>query len=356
MKNSENKKVLFLSLSGIGNLIMQLPAIKAVKDAHPDWHIIVWVAPRGTKNIAQAQPYIDEVVEMSIKAGISKHIKNIFALRKYHFDIGIVLSPGQLLKSALYLFLSGIPVRIGHAYPFRGRQHADNFLTQAIIEKPHMHDIEQNLELVESVLNEPVKFEAYDFHIPEHSMKEAQYVLQSLVHSTVSLPIFIGFHPGSAQGFAWKRWPLERFAEVARALHKKNPNAVFLIFGGSDEDQQKRELANIINEHAPATAFHVTAPLLTTAAIMKRCSLFISNDSGLMHIASAIDIPTIGLFGPTDERQTGPRGSHSVALRARGSQPVYNTESAPSFGNTAHSSILEISSSFVLDNIPSNVL
>ena len=356
MKNSENKKVLFLSLSGIGNLIMQLPAIKAVKDAHPDWHITVWVAPRGTKSIAQAQSYINEVIEMPIKASMFKHAKNILALQKHRFDIGIVLSPGQLLKSALYLFLSGIPVRIGHAYPFRGRQHADNFLTQALIEKPQMHDIEQNLELVEPLLNEPIKFETYDFQIPEYSMEEAQYVLQSLVHSAVSSPIFIGFHPGSAQGFTWKRWPLERFAEVARAVHKKNPNTIFLIFGSNDEEQQKRELANMINEYAPSTAFHISAPILTTAAIMKRCTLFISNDSGLMHIASAIDIPTIGLFGPTDERQTGPRGSRSISLRSQGTQPVYNTESAPSFGNTAHSSILEISSSFVLDNIPSNVL
>lgn len=356
MKNSEHKAVLFLSLSGIGNLIMQLPAIKAVKDAHPAWHITVWVAPRGTKSIAEAQSYIDCVIELPIKTTVVQHIKNILTLRAHHFDMGIVLSPGQLLKSALYLFLSGIPVRIGHAYPLRGRQHAKNFLTQAITEKPLVHDIEQNLELAGSILHQPITFETYDFEIPENNMQEAQHALKSLGYNISPSPIFIGFHPGSAQGFAWKRWPIDRFAEVARALYERNPNSVFLIFGGSDEEQQKRELADMINQQAPAIAFHITAPLLTTAGIMKHCKLFISNDSGLMHIASALDIPTISLFGPTDERQTGPRSHHSVVLRAPETVPVYNTESAPSFGNTPHPSMLAISVKQVLDKSSQYVL
>src|SRR3989344_9589702 len=101
----EEARVLFLSLSGIGNLLIQLPTIEALKKARPNWHITVWVVPRGTKAIAESQSYIDDVIEMPIsvsppaRGGVRgdgsiawQHVKNIIALRKSRFDIGIVLS------------------------------------------------------------------------------------------------------------------------------------------------------------------------------------------------------------------------------------------------------------------------
>lgn len=81
---------------------------------------------------------------------------------------------------------------------------------------------------------------------------------------------------------------------------------------------------------------------------MQHCKLFISNDSGLMHLAAASGVPTLGLFGPTAEKQTGPRGSHSHTLRAPGTQPVYNTESNPSLGSKPHPSLLVLKSEDVI--------
>src|SRR5688572_28448349 len=113
-------RVLIVARSGIGNYLMQMPAIKALKEAHADWHITVWVAPRGTRALVENDPHVDEVIEEHYKQSLAGHAHLIMRLRKEKFDIGIVLSPGQLVKSAAYLYLAGIPRRIGSAYSFRG--------------------------------------------------------------------------------------------------------------------------------------------------------------------------------------------------------------------------------------------
>ncbi len=346
MKNlQENKRVLFLSLSGIGNLLMQLPAIEALKKSHPSWHIALWVAPRGTKELAQAQPFIDEVLEMPIKASIVQHMQNILTLRKKQFDIAIVLSPGQLMKSAAYLKLSGIPVRIGNTYPYKGEKESGRFLTDPVSEDSSLHDIEQNLKLLEPLKINPSPISHYTITIPEESIMGTSSS-PLLTKERLGEVNYVGIHAGSAKNFAWKRWPLERFATLTKMLQKKNPDTHFLIFGGPDEQEDTARLVNLIGSQAQA----ISAPLLTTAAIIQQhCKLFISNDSGLMHIAAATGVPTIGLFGPTDEKQTGPRGQKSIAVRAPGTTPVYNTETAYDFGTKPHESLLALTPEIVID-------
>ncbi len=370
------RRVLLLALSGIGNLIMQLPTIEALKKAHPNWNVTVWVAPRGTKAIAESQSYIDDVIEMPVSppyqggagGGLVQHVKNVATLRKQHFDIGIVLSPGQLVKGAAYLKLAGIPIRIGNTYPHNNNPASSRFLTHAVDELSAMHDIEQNLRLLEPLGIHPEPVPCYSLQIPKENVQEASTLYPLL--STVS---YIGIHAGCAKGFEFKRWPLERFAEVAKALLQKNPNIKFLIFGGKDEESQKQELTNTINSichpgldpgstksddvdsrfrgNDTMCATAISAPILTTAALIQHCNLFISNDSGLMHIAAAVGVPTIGLFGPTDERLTGPRGPKSAVVRAEGTTAVYSTEKVASFGSTSHTSLLAITPQMIIDKV-----
>lgn len=349
MKNSENKKVLFVALSGIGNLIMQLPAIAACKKAHPNWHVTVWVAPRGTKALAQAQGYINEVTEMPIKNSFIGHIGTIMKLRSAAYDIGIVLSPGQLIKSAAYLFFAGTPIRIGNSYPFRGNQHSSFFLTDAINEDETLHDIEQNLRLLDPLNIHPNPVPFYSIEIPEANKQEAAEALRG--YNFEPNTSIIGMHAGSAPSFTWKRWPLECFVELATTLVEKNPTTKILLFGGKDELEQNASIEKAINDTFPGTAHTISASLMTTAAILTHCKLLISNDSGIMHLAAASGVKVIGLFGPTNEVQTGPRGEGSVIVRAPGTKPVYNTESAFSFGDTPHESMLAITPDMILEKI-----
>lgn len=339
---AEPKKVLALSLSGIGNYLMHTPTWGALKWAHPDWHLTVWVAPRGTKALAAINPDINEVIEAPINNSVLGHIKTIEKLRRENFDIGLVMSPGQLVKSAAYLYLAGIQRRIGHKYPWRGQTDSSFLLTDSIAEDPKLHDIEQNLRLLEPlVLQLPSGPVQYSLEIPADAQARADEITRQIPGADSRK--LIGFHAGSASGFEWKRWPKENFAAVGREL-LKNPDAFILIFGGSEEADIKSYIKSELGDRAAV----IDSNLVTTAAIIKRCHQFLTNDSGLMHIAAAVGVSTHALFGPTDERQTGPRGAACRVIRATGTQPAYNTESNPSPGNETGKPMLNISTGQVL--------
>lgn len=338
------RKVLILALSGIGNFLMQSPTIEALKKAHPNWHITAWVAPRGTRTLAKRNSHIDAVLEEPHQRSLLKHLKLIWRLRQEHFDIGLVLSPGQLIKSATYLWLAGIPKRIGHKYPFLGRQ-TGFLLTDSISENPPLHDLEQNMQLLELLPRDrpwPI-LRGYSLTIPLSAQKRADDLLHKLPN-TIGKKL-IGFHPGSAPNFLWKRWPLQHWAELGQALVEKNYH--ILIFGGTDEAKLKRKLHARLNKDATITE----TDLFTTAAIMQKCEFFISNDSGLMHLAAAAGVKTFGLFGPTDERQTGPRGKDSHVIRAPSTQPAYHTEKNFNLGSKPHETMRALQPHYVLESI-----
>ncbi len=336
------QKVLCVCLSGIGNLVMQAPVFEAIKKFHPNWHITVWVAPRGTKAIADNDPYIDEVIEAPHKNSIRGHLKLIKELRAKKFDIGIVLSPGQLIKSAAYLYLAGIPNRIGSAYPFRGNPHSSFLLTQSIVEDENLHDIEQNLRLLKPLgIPLPSSQINYALLLDEQTKEKAKQILSSIPGP------YIGLHAGSAPDFLWKRWPLENFAQVAKKVIERH-HAHILLFGGPDEKLQNEELKKMID--SPSVTV-IQENLLTVAAMMQLCKLVLSNDSGLMHISSAVGTTTFGMFGPTNEVHTGPRGPKSHVIRAQDTKPIFNTESNYYLGQDPHPSILAITPSLVIASI-----
>lgn len=327
-------KILFLSLSGIGNFLMHTPVFRVVKKAHPDWHVTAWVAPRGTKFLAQHNSNVDEVLEIPIKHTLAGHLQTAWKLRSGRYDVGIVLSPGQLIKSAAYLFLAGIPKRIGHTYPLSGRD-SRFFLTDSIREDPNLHDIDQNLKLLEFIATSVPAKTTYSLTPPLSKQKKAEDMLDSLNLGNKKL---VGFHPGSAPNLRAKRWPLKNWSELGRQLMSKNYH--ILIFGGPDERKLKEKLKRLIG---PGEVSTIDADLLTTAALMQKCEFVVSNDSGLMHLASAGGARTFGLFGPTSEIQTGPRGQNSRAIRAPGTKPAYDTEKNFNLGSNPHETIATLS-------------
>lgn len=338
------RKVLILSLSGIGNFLMHSPVFTAIKKAKPNWHITVWVAPRGTKILEQHIPEIDSIIEASPQGNINHHWRLINKLRQQKYDIGLMLSPGQGLKGAAYLCAAGISQRMAHTYPLGSWSESKIFLTDAIAEDPNMHDIEQNLSLLKllSIAVPPVNH--YSFTVPASAQQQAKTILGK--RNLSSGTRLVGFHAGSAPTFAWKRWPIRSFAAVGQILIKDH-NAHVLIFGGPDEKELKEELHQLLGAQATV----IDTNLFTTAALMQHCAFVLSNDSGLMHLAAAVGTPTLGLFGPTDEKHTGPRGPQSRVLRAPGTKPVYNTEKNYNLGTSPHPSLLALTPQMVVTEL-----
>lgn len=340
------RQALFLALSGIGNLLMQAPTLTLFKHRFPHCQVTVWVAPRGTRALADALPSVDHVIEAPIRQPIWRHTRRLWHLSRQQFDVGIMLSPGQRWKGAAYLYLAGIPLRLGHSYPFRGNPASHFLLTHAVSEQPAVHDIEQNLALL-SLIGVPINsatLSPYTFPLPAEARARAAGLIASLPRDRTLL----GIHPGSSAGFEWKRWPLERFVAVGQRLIR-DANAHIVVFGGPDETALKEAAYR----HLKPAATVISTDLLTTAAVMQQCRVMLTNDSGLMHLAAAVGVPTLGLFGPTDEKLVGPRGPQSMALRAIGTAPVYDTEHHHALGSEAHETLLAITPELVVNRMQS---
>lgn len=343
--SNSSPQALFIGLSGIGNLLMQLPTINVFKSKLPDTNITLWVSPRGTKDVAESNAAINETIEDTMSGSLLQHARRIRMLRGQHFDSCIILSPGQRWKSAGYARAAGIPMRVGHRYPWAKNTHSSRWLSNPIDEVEGLHDIEQNLNLLRAFDIDPSPHynRSYSLSLPPAASSKAHEILARLPASTT----YIGLHAGSAPNFLWKRWPLEYFAKAAADLHARTGSHI-LICGGPLEREQNQALHNMLPAGS-STCIH--ANLMTTAAVINECRSFISNDSGLMHVAAALGVLTFGLFGPTDETATGPRGTASYVIRASHTTPVYNTESNYDLGTACHPTLLALNPKTVVDQV-----
>jgi ADP-heptose:LPS heptosyltransferase len=249
--------------------------------------------------------------------------------------------PGQLVKSAAYLYVAGIPQRIGHTYPL-GPSETSAFLLTSPVAHRQLHDIEQNGRLLSKLgVALPPPQTTYSCAVPLRAEKEAGALLARLKippHTDL-----IGFHPGSAPHFSWKRWPLPRFIATGKVLMNKH-RAHVLVFGGPEEETIKENLARELRPSATI----ISTDLLTTAALLRRCRLVIANDSGLMHLAAAAGAPTLGIFGPTDENRVGPRGQQSYTIRAPHTRPEYDVNRNFNLGNAPHPTLERLEPTHVI--------
>jgi ADP-heptose:LPS heptosyltransferase len=142
---------------------------------------------------------------------------------------------------------------------------------------------------------------------------EIAYAKDFTLRSNPDGRLIIGLHPGSSaeHGMDKKRWPVAAFADLAKRVLEKT-KVRFFVFGGPEEASLKDETAAAIGPEATVVR---TGSFFETAAVIQRCYRFISNDSGLMHMAACVDVPVCGIFGPTDDRRTAPYGPAHRVIR-----------------------------------------
>lgn len=356
-------RVLIVSLAGIGNLLMASPLFRALHGANPRVTIDVLVASRGTADMLSGHPRVRRVLRGAPKPMPSAWLRMAWALRRGRYDVGLVAHPGQRFMSASLLAFGGVQRRVGHPYAFGARE-TGVFLTDLVPLIPHQerplddrgaHDVVQNLNLLRPLVPHPGSdlgaslrsdplAQTYDFPLAPADHAVADQWLRA--HHL--RPPLIGLHPGAHADLAYKRWPAERWSELGDRL-AATYGATILVFGGLDEQRLQAEVAARMKK--PAVT--VRLPLRAAAALISRCALFVSNDSGLMHVAVSQGVPTIGLFGPTDERRTAPWGVQTVVIRAPGTVPNYDVAKLADFRRrkTPDPSLLALDVEHVLGTI-----
>lgn len=322
----DRPRVLIVALAGIGNLLMASPLFRTLKEANPTTEIDVLVAPRGTTEVLEANPRIRRVLRGSAAPSAAAAAALVPLLRRARYDVGIVAHPGQRWWSAGLLALGGVRRRLGHRYRWAGSPQRGFFLTDALPLRPHAslsladrsaHDAVQNLRLLEPLgISSDPSSAVYDFPLISEDRERAA---AWLAERNLAAATLIGMHPGAHADLAYKRWPTERWSELGDRLSEQH-GATILVFGGPEERVTKTEVCARMGKAAVA----VELPLRATAALIARCAFFVSNDSGLMHVAVSQQVPTFGLFGPTDERRTAPWGPSGRVIRAPGTHPTYD--------------------------------
>lgn len=323
MINSTDKtRILVIALSGIGDALMFTPSLIKLKEDFPHSEIDALVMFGGVKDIYQTLPQINNIHHFDfLKKSKAEALKFVLSLRG-KYDISINVYPSNRKEYNLISFLIGAPKRSAVQYLRKDFINLGFLNNYRILENDNFHNVDENILMCEKLSGKKsFGIQPLQFNFSETSKLYQEKFLSANGISNDDL--VIGFHPGCSalKNHDKRRWSTKNFAELAKLLIK-NKNAKILIFGGKEELYLKQE---IISYAANKNIIGVeTSSLEETASVMKRCNLFITNDSSLMHVASALQLNVIALIGPTNPKYISPwQTKHSIIS--------LNLECAPCF-------------------------
>jgi heptosyltransferase I len=325
-------------LGAMGDVLHALPAVMALRNAHPSWQIGWVVEPRwqallsaesveiapGANHRGPSQPVVDRLHFAAMRDWkrhplSPKTANEIGSLRRelHAANYDAVLDLQGAIRSAAVCRMTGSKRLIGEAKP---REWPAHWLFSERIATHGAHVIEQDVELASAVAGDELS--AADTPLPFDP--DAELWCSALLASPkggAGKPIAL-ITPGA--GWGAKRWPAERYAAVARGLAHRGLHV--LVNAGPGED----DLAAPIVAQGDAAQVNPTLPQLI--ALTRRISLCIAGDTGPLHLASALARPVVGIYGPTDPSRNGPYGTRAKVLRSPDSRRDHSRRSAPDPG------------------------
>jgi heptosyltransferase-2 len=300
------KKILINCPSWIGDAVMSLPALRSVHQNIPQAQIIL-LANSWIVDLYKNLSFIYDVILYNPKGadrGIRGFTKAIKHIKQQKFDLAILLQ--NAFRPALLTWLSGIPHRWGYATDGRSL-----LLTNAIkvsSDDRQCHHIFYYLRLLEKLglfIEKPsinIKLTSKQKEKGKHLLLGKGYELQKIT---------VGIHPGAAYGEA-KCWLPDRYAQLAERLIS-NDDVQVILFGAQQELSLIDNILSHMNRNPIVLAGETSLEELMSSMIY--CDLYIANDSGPMHLAAALGIPLVALFGPTNEKQTAPLGKEHIIIK-----------------------------------------
>jgi heptosyltransferase-2 len=282
----------------LGDAVMALPALAAVRAAMPETRIaiaaIAGVAPVFEEETPAAA---DEVITIRDRG------KEIELLAAGKFDVALLLT--NSFRSAWIARRAGIAERWGFGGNLRG-----GLLTRVVARpRERIHQSAYYTALVRG-LELDVAEAIPRISIREETERRADAIL--VKHAVTPATRLVGFAAGAAYGHA-KRWPPLRVAQVIARVSMER-HAVCVLVGAEGDRDAGREIESALPPGVAVVNLMGRTDLRQLAGVLARCSAFVSNDSGAMHLAAAVGVPVTAIFGPTDERVTSPLGDHDVLV------------------------------------------
>jgi len=324
-------RLLVVRLGAMGDILHALPAVTALRRMHPSW-VIGWVVePRwrgllaapGAAERGRAMPVVDRLHYAATrdwrgKPLTMKTLRSIRALRQELQTAGYdaVIDLQGAIRSAVVGRMAGHRRVIGEAEP---REGIARWLFTERVPTHGAHVIEQDLELVAQIAGDELEHVPPDLPIDPAAEAWCDDLLRSSGERHVAL-----INPGA--GWGAKRWPVERYAEVARGLMARGLRV--LVNAGPGEEP----MADVIVKGASSAAIPLAMSLDQLIAVTRRVSLCIAGDTGPLHLASALGRPVVGIYGPTDPSRNGPYGTRFRVLRSPESRRDHTRRPEPEAG------------------------
>jgi len=308
------KNILVFRNDRFGEFLLNIPALRALKETFINASLIA-VVNSSLKDLAENIPFIDEVIEWDQGAHpLSEKASFINLLRKKKIDIAVMLNPAKDFN--IYAYLAAIPVRVGYNRKW------GFLLTRKMQDKKHLgerHEIEYNLELVSLIgaetldksLTLPLDERTVDILSADFNIKDTRNL--------------VALHPWTSDPL--KQWPYEKFRELAERLIKEQGIPVVII-GGKDELSKSKEFFRDIDDNLINLTGRTT--LMQLAAVLKKCKLLISGDSGPAHLASAVGTRVLAVFrndiSAKSARRWGPCGEGHIVMEKDNLSDITVTE------------------------------
>lgn len=315
MDRATIKRILVRGPNWLGDAVMCEPALRGLKRLFPNADLTLLVKP-AVAELFIGYPSLTRVLiynDQGPHAGLTGKWTLAGQLRRYGFDCAVLFQ--NAFEAALLAFLAGVPRRYGYATDGRSL-----LLTEPVAvpdRRTHLHQVHYYWDMLKPLGLGGVPSS------PELSVttdEEAAIGARLARMGITSADLVVGLNPGSTYGSA-KRWLPERFAEAATGICRRLEQARgrrvgVLILGAQGEEPLGGEIAARLT--LPTAVLSGATTIRELMAATKRCSLLVTNDTGPMHIATALGVPVVAIFGPTDWRTTSPYGARHAIVR----QPV----------------------------------
>jgi len=311
--------ILVLKPCCLGDVLMTTPVIAALRRAYPQARI-TYAVGAWSRSVLVGNPNIDDFVDCGAVGSGPYRLADYLALaqdlRRRQFDLAVVLDRSPAL--GFLAFLAAIPRRVGLDSGGRGFAHT----VRVAVDWQHpKHEADLYLDRVRA-LSLPVVNPRLEFFPAVSDRAWAAALLtscQPVPETRYPLPAtrsFVAIHPGGAANpgmtLLAKRWQPEGFAAIADRLVETYGAQIILV--GAPSDAEAAEAVRAAMHHEPLVLVGKTT-LGQLAALYENCMLMLGNDSGVMHLAVAVGIPVVAVFGPSDARVYGPYGPKGIAVR-----------------------------------------
>ena len=297
-------KILIIALSGIGDALMFSPALRLLRKKYPDAQIDLLAMFKGVEDLYSRNSDINTVHYWDfLKSNPFSTLSRVLKLRNLRYDVSINVYPANRWPYNLISLLVGAKKRLGHIYNhvnFRSL----NFLNNIRVHEDDLkHNVEENIDLI-ALLDVPREdpLPPLQVNLTDSDSRAADRWLDD--NGISSKEFIVGFHAGSSmmKNHFRRRWAPEKFTRLGNLLIEQY-DATILLFGGPEEEQLNESIKRMMGKKT----YIVKAPnLMGSIALMKRCSAFVVNDSGLMHIAAGLQLPIVTIFAYTNPHYVYP--------------------------------------------------